>query len=94
MKMKIFKISMVLMVLVLTVMMLGSCNSWTNSIKHFQSSTTGIKRTIVTIPPGMNPRVIETTSYVEYNGGMVQFIDNQGHTHSWPCNYTWIDEKD
>lgn len=71
---------------------LAGCNAWQNNFKHFESSAFGLKRTIVTLPPGKEPRVMTVTSKIEYNGGSIVFIDENGKTHSWPANYTWVDE--
>ena len=73
-------------------LLLTGCNGLSNDLKHVTSAWVGIKRTIVTLPPGKEPRVIITTSQVEYNGGAITFLDDQGKTHSWPANFTWVDE--
>jgi len=67
-------------------------------LKHWQSNLVGVRRTVVTFipsyegsPTGMI-RSYEIKSVVEYQNGSVQFIDEQGKTHSWPSNLTWVDE--
>lgn len=71
---------------------LSGCNGLQNDVKHMTSVWVGLERTITTYRPDGTKESVSTKSQIEYNGGMVVFIVD-GKTHSWPANFTWVEEN-